>query len=168
MVCALKRTAVEVHNVVMHDRESCFRATYVAIIQYDAGRLYPKVFVNCRVQGTYCSFRIFSYGPLPDYCMSVPRWWELAQFTGQKCDSVCTDWMKVVDCIVLSGAHLLAVTSLSDSPTASTQRGCETLPVVWTVSHSAQCIPTYYMCGCTFTAHAVCPAHLWDSTFWLL
>ena len=95
--------------------------------------------------------------------MSVPRWWELAQFTSQKCDSVCTDWMKVVDCIVLSGAHLLAVTSLSDSPTASTRRGCETLPVVWTVPHSAQCIPTYCMCGCTFTAHTVCPAHLWDA-----
>ena len=41
--------------------------------------------------------------------MSVPRWWELAQFISKKCDSVCTDWMKVVDCIVLSGAHLLAV-----------------------------------------------------------
>ena len=54
--------------------------------------------------------------------MSVPRWWELAQFTSQKCDSVCADWMKVVDCIVLSGAHLLAVTSLGESPTASTQR----------------------------------------------
>ena len=149
-------------------QQSCFRATYVAIIQYDAGRLHPKVSVNCRVQGTCCSFRTFSCGPLPDYCMSVPRWWELAQFTSQKCDSVCTDWMKVVDCIVLSGAHLLAVTSPSDSPTASTQRGCETLPVVWTVPHSAQCIPTYCMCGCTFAAHAVCHAHLWDSTFWLL
>ena len=98
-------------------QQSCFRATYIAIIQYDAGRLHPKVFVNCRVQGTCCSFRIFSYEPLPDYCMSVPRWWELAQFTSQKCDSVCTDWMKVVDCIVLSGAHLLAVTSLGESPT---------------------------------------------------
>ena len=54
--------------------------------------------------------------------MSVPRWWELAQFTSKKCDSVCTDWMKVVDCIVLSGAHLLAVASLGESPTASTQR----------------------------------------------
>ena len=115
-----------------------------------------------------CSFRLFSYEPLAYYCMSVPWWWEVVQFTSQKCDSVCTDWMNVVDCIVLSGAHLLAVTSLSDSPTASTQRGCETLPVVWTVPHSAQCIPTYCMCGCTFTAHAVCPAHLWDSTFWLL
>ena len=104
----------------------------------------PEGLVNCRVQGTCCSFRIFSYGPLPDYCMSVPRWWELAQFTSQKCDSVCTDWMKVVDCIVLSGAHLLAVASLGDSPTASTQRGCETLPVVWTVPHGAQCMPTYY------------------------
>ena len=38
-----------------------------------------------------------------------------------------------MDCIVLSGADLLAVTSLSDSPTASTQRECEALPVVWTV-----------------------------------
>ena len=101
-------------------------------------------------------------------CRCHVQWWELAQFTSKKCDSVCTDWMKVVDCIVLSGAHLLAVTSLGDSPTASTQRGCETLPVVWTVPHSAQCIPTYCMCGCTFTAHAVCPLHLWDSTFWLL
>ena len=69
-----------------------------------------------------CSFRTFSCEPLPDYCMSVPRWWELAQFTSKKCDSVCADWMKVVDCIVLSGAHLLAVTSLGESPTASTQR----------------------------------------------
>ena len=101
-----------------------FQSNIRSIIQYDAGRLHPKVFVNCRVQGTCCSFRIFSYGPLPDYCMSVPRWWELAQFISKKCDSVCTDWMKVVDCIVLSGAHLLAVTSLGDSPTASTQRGC--------------------------------------------
>ena len=82
----------------------------------DLYQLQSTRYVSC------CSFRTFSCEPLPDYCMSVPRWWELAQFTSKKCDSVCTDWMKVVDCIVLSGAHLLAVTSLGDSPTASTQR----------------------------------------------
>ncbi len=61
--------------------------------------------------------------------------------------------MKVVDCIVLSGADLLAVTALSDSPTASTQRECEALPVVWTVPLYALTVHNVHMCGCTYTAH---------------
>ena len=39
---------------VVPEQQTRFRATYVAIIQYDAGRLNLTVFVNCRVQD--CKF----------------------------------------------------------------------------------------------------------------
>ena len=88
--------------------------------------------------------------------MAVPWWWELAQFTSQKCDSVCTDWMKAVDCIVLSGAHWLAVTSLSDSPSASAQRGSDTLLLfgLYQYTHGLYTMHAYVcVCGCAYTAH---------------
>ena len=110
-----------------------------------------------------CSLRTFSCEPLPDYCMSVPRWWELAQFISKKCDSVCTDWMKVnvVDCIVLSGAHLLAVTSLGDSPTASTQRDVRLsllfglYPTVHNASPHTVCVGVYIYCTCSLPCSPV-------------
>ena len=44
------------------EQQSRFRATYIAIIQYDAGHFEPKVLVDCRVG----SFIMYSYEPLPD------------------------------------------------------------------------------------------------------
>ena len=36
---------------IRSQQQGHFRTIYLTIIQYDAGRLGPKVFVNCRVQG---------------------------------------------------------------------------------------------------------------------
>ena len=41
---------VEAHSFVHNDQQSCFRAMHIEIVQYNAGRLDPQVFDNCRVK----------------------------------------------------------------------------------------------------------------------